>query len=144
MRVSAMSLTKHATKLPKITVIDIESQKLMRLAQAAEGIMPEVAEALLSELERAKVLASGKIGPDVVRMHSRVSFVYDDGEKRSVTLVYPQEANIAENRISVLTPIGAALIGLSQGQSIPWIGPDGREHRLTVLHVEPPEADAAL
>ncbi|MBM6594457.1 nucleoside diphosphate kinase regulator [Microvirga pudoricolor] len=134
-----MSLSKHDTKLPKITVTETERSKLMRLAQAAETRMPEVADALLSELERAKVQSAGKIGPGVVRMHSRVAFVYDDGAKRTATLVYPEEANIAEGRISVLTPIGAALIGLSQGQSIPWVGPDGREHRLTVLHVDPPE-----
>jgi regulator of nucleoside diphosphate kinase len=143
MRVSAMSLMKHDTKLPKITVTDTERQKLMRLAQAAEARMPEVADALLSELERARVMSAGKIGSEVVRMQSQVSFVYDDGEKRVATLVYPQEANIAENRISVLTPIGAALIGLSRGQSIPWVGPDGRQHRLTVLHVEPPEGGEA-
>jgi regulator of nucleoside diphosphate kinase len=53
-----------------------------------------------------------------------------------VTLVLPGGADIAEGKVSVLTPIGAALIGLSTGQSIDWTARDGRTHRLTVEHVE--------
>jgi regulator of nucleoside diphosphate kinase len=70
-------------------------------------------------------------------MGSIVEFSSDAGQRR-VTLVYPVEADIAEGRISILTPIGAALIGLSQGQSIAWTARDGRRHRLTVLEVRQP------
>jgi regulator of nucleoside diphosphate kinase len=65
-----------------------------------------------------------------------------EGRTRRVTLVYPTEADIAAGRISVLTPIGTALIGLSQGQSVDWTARDGRRHRLTVVSVEPPAAPA--
>jgi regulator of nucleoside diphosphate kinase len=58
-----------------------------------------------------------------------------------VTLVYPAEADIAEGRISVLTPVGTALIGLRAGQSITWRTRDGRKQVLTVLRVTPPVAD---
>ena len=55
-----------------------------------------------------------------------------------VTLVFPGEADIAQGKISILTPIGAALIGLSAGQSIDWTARDGRIHRLKVESVEAP------
>ena len=55
-------------------------------------------------------------------------------------LVYPGRADISEGRISIMTPIGAALIGLAEGQSIAWTARDGKAHRLTVLKVDPPEA----
>jgi regulator of nucleoside diphosphate kinase len=58
--------------------------------------------------------------------------------------VYPGEADIAQNRVSILTPIGAALIGLSVGQSIAWSARDGRQQVLTVLSVEPPAATAEV
>jgi regulator of nucleoside diphosphate kinase len=101
-----MSLSLKPAKLPKIIVTDTEKERLMRLANAAMARMPEVAESLLVELERARVVQPDKIQASVVRMNSRVKFVYDDGEERDVKLVYPDEANISENRVSVLTPSG--------------------------------------
>jgi regulator of nucleoside diphosphate kinase len=56
-----------------------------------------------------------------------------------VTLVYPHEADLDAGRISVLTPVGAALIGLSVGQSIEWQSPTGGWRSLTVLRVHDPE-----
>jgi regulator of nucleoside diphosphate kinase len=52
--------------------------------------------------------------------------------------VFPGDADISTNRVSVLTPIGTALLGLSTGQSIRWKTRDGREQELTVIGVEPP------
>lgn len=57
--------------------------------------------------------------------------------------MFPVDADFAAGRISILTPIGTALIGLSPGQSIAWTARDGRRHQLTVLSVEPPDAPAA-
>lgn len=68
-------------------------------------------------------------------MGSTLRFTSDLGEDRQVTLVFPGEADIAEGKVSVTTPIGAALIGLSAGQSIDWTARDGRVHRLTVESV---------
>jgi regulator of nucleoside diphosphate kinase len=59
-------------------------------------------------------------------------------------LVYPPATNISEGRVSVLTPIGAALIGLAKGQSLTWKANDDRLHKLTVLHVAPPDAEPAV
>jgi regulator of nucleoside diphosphate kinase len=66
-----------------------------------------------------------------VRIHHR----NDDDELREAFLVYPAEADLLESKISVLTPVGAALIGLRIGQSITWQAGDGSRHTLTVLSV---------
>jgi regulator of nucleoside diphosphate kinase len=62
-------------------------------------------------------------------------------DERTVLLVYPADADIATARVSVLTPIGAALIGLRVGQSISFRTRDGRPQMLTVLRVLPPPED---
>jgi len=78
-----------------------------------------------------------KLGSSVVRMGSTVTYRPDNGAERTVQLVYPADADIAQGKISVLTPVGTALIGLDIGQSITWEARDGRKHVLTVLAVEP-------
>jgi len=76
------------------------------------------------------------VPPDVVTMNSRV--VYRDeetGETREVTLSYPQDASLEQGRVSVLAPVGAALLGLSVGQEIDWQLPGGKTKRLHILSV---------
>jgi len=123
---------------PAITVTRSEHARLSRLAESHASRNPDVADELLAELERARIVADEKIGPDIVRMGSTLRFTSDLGEDRRVTLVFPGEADIAAGKISILTPIGAALIGLSAGQSIDWTARDGHVHRLTVETVEAP------
>ena len=93
-------------------------------------------------MERADVVTAEAIPPNVVQMGSGVVFQSDNGETRRVRLVFPGQADIAAGRISILTPIGAALIGLSEGQSIAWKTRDGRSRQLTILAVEGMVADA--
>ncbi|ANL30161.1 transcription elongation factor GreA/GreB family protein (plasmid) [Rhizobium phaseoli] len=100
---------------------------------------------LLQELERARFVDDALVPSDVVQMGSAVSFTSDLGEDKQVTLVFPGEADIAEGKISILTPVGVALIGLKTGQSIDWTARDGRLHRLTVATVrEPAETEHLL
>jgi regulator of nucleoside diphosphate kinase len=74
--------------------------------------------------------------PHAVQMGSQVTYTDDvAGQTHRVSLVYPSEANIDEQRISILTPVGAALIGMSPAQCIHWRDPDGRTRILTVLDV---------
>lgn len=126
--------------LPKIVIGDDEHERLSALAASISARQPELAEELLSEMERARVVKSTKVPTSVVRMNSEVEFETDEGQRRRVTLVYPGEADISSGRISILTPIGTALIGLSAGQSFTWTARDGREQRLTVLSVNSAEA----
>jgi regulator of nucleoside diphosphate kinase len=74
-------------------------------------------------------------------MNSEVQFRDDTtGKVQRVMLVYPEEADISLHKISVLTPVGTALIGLPTGQSITWETPTGELRQLTVLAVHEPIA----
>lgn len=121
---------------PSIALTRSDHDALARLAESILEKNPAVADQLLAELDRARLVADSQLRPDVVRMGSTLRFTADAGEDRTVTLVFPGEADIAEGKVSILTPIGAALIGLSAGQSIDWTARDGRIHRLTVENVE--------
>jgi regulator of nucleoside diphosphate kinase len=98
---------------------------------------------LAAELNKAVVVDSRLVPPDVVTMNSRVLFEdVSTGERRAVTIVFPQQANAARGSISVLAPVGTALLGLAVGQSIVWPFPDGVTHCLRVLRIiYQPEAD---
>lgn len=123
-------------QLPPITLVRHDYERLERLVDA-DGVQPDVADFLAEELARADVVGADAIGPGTVTMGSTVTFRDDgSGAERTVTLVYPQEADIATGRISVMTPIGAVLIGMSSGQSIGWQDRAGHERLLTVVAVQ--------
>lgn len=123
------------SQLPRLIVGAQDHDRLMTMANGLTGQRAEIADQLLTELERARVVAQNKLPDNVVRMGSKISFTTTDGFDRTLQLVYPGEADISEGKVSVLTPIGAALIGLSEGQSIPWAARDGRMLSLTVVEV---------
>lgn len=131
-----MTTTARAHARPPIILSETDAQRLSALAIQKEAAAPEAAGLLLDELERAQVRPDDRVPADVVGMNSTVEFVDEaHGQSRTVQLVYPAEADIAEGRISVLTPIGAGLIGLSAGQSILWPDRDGNKRALKVLRV---------
>jgi len=122
---------------PRIVIPASEHARLMALADAAEKRAPVIAGFLADELTRAEVVKDEECDPKVVRMGSRVTYRDDaTGRTRTITLVYPDAADIDRNQISILTPIGAALIGLSPSQSITWPTPDGKTGSLTVVDVQ--------
>ncbi|RDI52268.1 nucleoside diphosphate kinase regulator [Microvirga subterranea] len=124
---------------PRIILTAADHERLSVLANAAANTIPEVAAELSEELDRAHVLPKGRHPIDTVCMGCAVDFRDDmTGRVQTVTLVYPQEADISEGRISVLTPIGTALIGLTVGKSIDWVTRTGESKRLTVLQVREP------
>ena len=124
--------------LPPITLTAVDFERLDRLASAAADTMPDTADFLSRELNRANVVDSTQALPGLVQMGSRVEFRDDTtGQVRRATLVYPEEADLEAGRIAVMTPIGAALIGLSVSQSIEWQTLSGGWRSLTVLAVEP-------
>ncbi len=81
--------------------------------------------ALDVELERAAAVDSAEIPPDVITMRSRVRLAFGDDEDEEYTLVYPEEADMSENRISVLSPVGTAILGYRAGDVVSWDVPDG-------------------
>lgn len=126
-----------AARRPPIHMIDSEAEALTGLALGVEDRLPQVSEMLLDEISRAKLYRADRIPADVVTMMSTVEFTDGaTGAKRSVTLVYPKEADIADGRISILTPVGAGLIGLREGQSILWPDRGGKERALTIEKVQ--------
>ncbi|MCC2981420.1 MULTISPECIES: nucleoside diphosphate kinase regulator [unclassified Sphingomonas] len=131
-----MSITHSAATRPQIHMIEAEADKLSDLALSIQDRSPQVSELLLRETTRAKLHAASRIPKDVVTMGSHVEFIDEGtGSRRSVQLVYPPEADISAGRISILTPVGAGLIGLREGQSIIWPDRDGHERRLTIVKV---------
>ena len=128
--------TTRSTRRPQIHMIDKEADALSDLAVSVEARLPQVSRMLLDEIGRAKIYTQAKIPTDVVTMHSVVEFLDEaTGADRTVELVFPRDADIAAGRISILTPIGAGLIGMRTGQSILWPDRDGRERMLTIVKV---------
>ncbi|MGN6096196.1 MAG: nucleoside diphosphate kinase regulator [Bosea sp. (in: a-proteobacteria)] len=134
-----------STRRPAITVTAADHAMLSRIAAGAAHTMPELAAELTHELDRARILPEGRVSYDHVRIGSQI--VYRDestGRETIVTLVWPEHADIEKNRISVMTPIGVALIGMAPERSIDWTTRSGDVKRLTVLAVrEPAEEPAA-
>ena len=127
--------------MPPIIMSSLDQARLERLLESeAHRQLPGI-DALLSEMDRATVVKPVDVPPDVVTMNSTIRFVDDsNGAEFEFTLVYPADAGKPDT-ISVLAPVGSALLGLSVGQSIAWQVPGGRELDLRVLEVvRQPEA----
>lgn len=115
---------------PPIQLSETDADRLFLLIERA----PADTSGLREELERAQVRA--QVPDTVVAMNSTVDFLDDaHGETRTVQLVYPGQADIALGKVSVLSPVGAGLLGLKAGQSITWPDRDGRLRALRVLKV---------
>ncbi|MBN9216466.1 MAG: nucleoside diphosphate kinase regulator [Mesorhizobium sp.] len=131
----------HATGLrssSQILISDTDHDRLTVLARGLLDRAPETAEELLSEMDRAIVTDAAAMPAGVVRMGSTVTVRGESGDIQRVTLVYPGEADIAESRVSVLTPMGTALIGAGVGQTVWWSGRGGRQLSVTVEAVDMP------
>lgn len=124
-------------KDPPVIIDAAYYDRLNSMANSFLRRSPDAAERLLEEISRADILQSEEIPAHVVNLGSQVTYRDETtGSTRTVYLVWPFEADIEQNKISVLTPIGAALIGLAEGASIGWETNSGEARRLTVLKVE--------
>lgn len=128
---------------PALVIDHLDYDRLAGLASAVAGRLPMAARDLAHELDRATIVPAAEIPVGTVRMHSTVRFRDDTtGTEQELRLVYPGEADIEAGRISILTPVGTALIGLGEGQSIAWYTRSGERRRLTVLRVTRAECPA--
>ena len=133
-------MTSQSGLPPSITVSSRDLARLEAMLDSPALSRHPAAVALSQELERAQVLPPEQIPAGIVTMHSRVDCVDElHDEKHSLTLVYPHEADFDKGHVSVLAPVGSALLGLSVGQSIDWVAPGGRQLRLrvTAVHNQP-------
>ncbi len=118
----------------RIYVTEKDLERLEALLPASSK--SEYVRNLEAELANAIVVTAEEIPPDVVTMNTCVRFEdLATGNMETVTLVYPSQANAVSKRISVLAPVGAALLGLAVGQTIEWPMPNDRRRRLRIVEV---------
>lgn len=105
-----------------LTTTDVD-----RLEQLLDTLSPSVTgvDTLRQELARANIVSPQHLPVDVVSMNSTVRFTLGDGKSSCLTLVYPKDADRSGGKISVLAPVGSALLGLRTGDSINWPLPNG-------------------
>ncbi|PQP02160.1 nucleoside diphosphate kinase regulator [Massilia phosphatilytica] len=122
--------------LPAITVSTVDLDRIDLLLDRLPPAQAAARDALSDELARADVVAPWDMPPRVVTMRSTVRFRLNGKESEwCKTLVYPKEAGQADDTVSVLSPVGSALLGLSEGDCIQWTHPDGRTLGVEVVDV---------
>lgn len=135
--------------LPGIVIAASQYHRLLSLADRVKEPANPICAYLARELDRAQVLSDDEIDATVARIGSRVTYRDDvTGRERSVRLAWPENSDIEQGSVSVLSPIGAALLGMRPDNTIDWPAPVGGPRTLTVLHVhngedtgpEPPRA----
>lgn len=126
---------------PPITLSRVDLQRIEALLERLPNAEAAHYAALRAELDRAEVVEPTAMPEHIVTMNSTVTFEDEsNGEKLTLTLVYPAGAGEA-GTVSIMAPVGSALLGLARGQQIDWPTPDGRQRRLRVLEVSyQPEA----
>ena len=128
---------------PPIVVSSLDLERIEAVLDAPAYRDQAGAIALRDELARADVLAPAQMPNDVVTMNSRVRAVdLDNGDAYDLTLVYPRDADGDAGRVSVLAPVGSAILGLRIGQTMQWPMPGGRRMTLRVeaIHYQPEAA----
>jgi regulator of nucleoside diphosphate kinase len=123
---------------PRVLIDRAYLYRLEALASSAARRTPALADRLLEELGRAEIVESASMPPNVVTLGNAITYRDETtGREQTVALVLPGEADIALGRVSVLTPIGVALLGLAEGALFPWETRQGETRRLTVTRVAP-------
>ncbi|MCC5796833.1 MAG: nucleoside diphosphate kinase regulator [Methylophaga sp.] len=124
-----------ATK-PNIIVSEQDADRLDKLLASLPEKEFSAREALEAELDRAEILPSTEMPNDVVTMNSTVRFhVSSSKDDFCLTLVYPKDMDDSGNKISILAPVGSALLGLRQGDEIEWPGSDGRVMQVRIEEI---------
>jgi regulator of nucleoside diphosphate kinase len=132
---SAQATTK-APRKPRVVDDAARIEKIEALASGAMAPSPDLADRLLGELVRAKVVASARLQPNVVTIGNTVTFRNETTRQEpSVSLVFPKDAEIFKGRASVMTPIGVTLLGLAEGAVFNRTSRNGATHKLTIMRV---------
>lgn len=130
------NIQRATARRPSILLSDSDHGILVGLAMSGARRNPDAARLLMEEADRAKLVPATRLPANVVALGSHVVFTdATHGVTRSVQVVLPSEADIGQGRISILSLVGAGLIGLKAGQSIEWPMQDGKVRRLSVVEV---------
>ncbi|HLT89450.1 MAG TPA: nucleoside diphosphate kinase regulator [Woeseiaceae bacterium] len=124
------------SKTPHIIVSERDAERLEALLEKLpSGSFPGKA-ALEAELERAELVPPEEVPPDVVTMNSTIRFrVASTDEEFTLRLVYPKDVDDSGGTISILAPVGSALLGLKQGDEIEWPKPGGGTIRVQLVEI---------
>lgn len=118
-----------------ITVTELDYVRLNSLIASLGDASPAI-ERLEEALDQADQVPSDTIPGDVITMHTQVRVQdKDGGDVRTLTLCYPKEADPSKGNVSVLSPIGASLLGSRAPGRVSWLAPDGAEHALEVVEI---------
>ncbi|WP_409309073.1 nucleoside diphosphate kinase regulator [Pectobacterium sp. B1J-3] len=121
---------------PNLTISELDAERLDMLLEQPAFAGSNIAQALNDELDRAEILPSANIPSDVVTMNSRVRFRdLIANEEHIRTLVYPATVKDSKEHLSVMAPLGAALLGMHVGNTIVWQLPNGEETHIEVLEL---------
>ncbi|MBB3124808.1 regulator of nucleoside diphosphate kinase [Mesoflavibacter sabulilitoris] len=90
---------------------------------------------LLDELKTAQIVDNGEMPLDVIRFNSKVTIIFNNGIEKTIQIVAPTDKDVKNNKISILTPMGAALIGYSKGDIVTWEFPMG-QHEIKIIEVQ--------
>jgi regulator of nucleoside diphosphate kinase len=133
------------TQRPALIVSSLDFDRIDAMLSALPAGNAAAA-ALAAELDRAQIVEPAALPTDRVSMRSTVSFSIDrEGSVSRLTLVYPRQLGTAPDQVSVLTPVGTALLGLKVGDEIEWPLPGGELTRLRILGLDyQPESAGAL
>lgn len=121
---------------PEIIISTVDSERLERLLDSLPNNEFIGRVELEAELARAKVVEPKDVPPTVVTMNSTVRFkVESSSDEFELTLVYPKDSDLSGKTISILAPVGSALLGLSQGDEIEWPKPGGGVLRVQIYEI---------
>ncbi|MCR4332626.1 MAG: nucleoside diphosphate kinase regulator, partial [Sulfuricaulis sp.] len=123
------------SKRPKIILTSHDLDRLDALLESLPAAAFPGRTELRTELDRAEVVEPQDVPSDVVTMNSKVRFVLESGEEFCLTLVYPKDMDGSTERISILAPVGSALLGLSAGEQIEWPKPGGGMMKVRLVEV---------
>ncbi|TVM18259.1 nucleoside diphosphate kinase regulator [Oceanidesulfovibrio indonesiensis] len=122
---------------PAIIITSRDADRLESLLESLSADTLQEIEALEGELDRAVIVEPQEVSPNVVTMNSTVRFaLYPAGSEHRRKLVYPGAAGSGEDTVSILAPVGSALLGLAEGDEIQWPNANGGVFRLVVHAVE--------
>ncbi|PTE19939.1 nucleoside diphosphate kinase regulator [Cereibacter changlensis JA139] len=133
----------HSSRRARTVIDSALLERLEILAGAAIARFPDVAYPLVNKLTAAELVERSSLPPDVVTIGNEV--LYRDhltARDLRVRLSWPEQADISQGVVSILTPVGVALLGLAEGDQFQWTTRAGAERGLTVLQVEPSRATA--
>lgn len=121
---------------PEIILSRLDAERLEKMLEKMDGkSFPGMIE-LEEEVARARVVEPGEVPSTVVTMNSTVRFKFASSENQfSLTLVYPKDADGSKDKISILAPVGSALLGMNEDDEMNWPAPNGGTIKVKIIEV---------